>query len=939
MVVLSSSSAFFSPLWLSLPQLWRRRPRNTQGRSRRTRSQTFIMISVPNCNCSCLIYGDQWNSHEAIKQLNVASSVLISRKGRQCGGMLPNFNAKRRAICFRLGSLKELNHFVPHFGQSLSRGTSMGAINISCSLPSSFSRFSEHSNASSVLTDGREISKCCSWRKSAEPMLDGANNGFPSKLDKLLGVLDKDRGFSERDLPIEEPWVSLSSVHSNPTDGDTDASDLINRDTTVDAVESASLYSDTYQPVEEPWLLYPAAESVNADVGFNYEASTGEQSPNGKQNLITYQEHAVQFPEKRPDEELIKHLLSNISISIEILINSSLCSMQRIAVLEDGELVELLLEPVKDNVLCDSIYLGVVGKLLPQMGGAFVFIGNKHNCLMEIQHGKQPFIFPPFWSSKKKELTDKAPSSAVRDQFGAKQNEQRLSDDVEEPDDDSVAVFQDGSTSCINDEFADDEVDDIDVAEFTSKKLIQAEESITDLYVNGSCLKNEDSYSWDDIRPGTKIVVQVVKEGLGRKGPCVTPYPKLKSRFWILVTRGSNIGISKKITGTERTRLKGIAKKIAKALLPPGFGLKVRTVAEGHWEEELKKDLKGLLLTWKAIIKHAKSAALAADEGLENSVPVILHEAMGQTLSVVQDYFSHKVKRMVVDSPRIYHEVTSYLQDIAPDLCDRVELHSKKVPLFNEFKIEDEMNNLLNKRVPLPDGGSLVIEQTEGLFSIDVNGGLKMLGEGSTQEKAILDVNLAAAKQIARQLRLRDIGGIIVVDFIDMVDDANKRLVYEEVLKAVERDHSPVHVSELSKNGLMEITRKRVRPSLTFMISEECSCCQATGRVEALETSFWKIEHEIRRLLAEMGQKADPEKPMSWPKMLLRVDRYMCEYLTSGKKTRFATLCSSLKVLIILKVVRSFTRGAFELKPWTDDEGKNDKNIFDLWPRVRPTEA
>ncbi|KAL9274485.1 Ribonuclease E/G-like protein, partial [Drosera capensis] len=345
------------------------------------------------------------------------------------------------------------------------------------------------------------------------------------------------------------------------------------------------------------------------------------------------------------------------------------------------------------------------------------------------------------------------------------------------------------------------------------------------------------------------------------------------------------------------------------------------TLAVGQCKEELRTDLEGLLSTWKTIFEHAKSAA---DEGVGNSVPVILHKAMGQTLSVVQDYFSHKVRRMVVDSPGIYHEVTSYLQKNAPDLCDRVELHSKKVPLFHEFKIEDEMDNLLNKRVPLPDGGSLVIEQTEALFSIDVNGGNKMLGKGSSQEKAILDVNLAAAKQIARELRLRNIGGIIVVDFIDMVDDANKRLVYEEVLKAVERDRSPVHISELSKNGLMEITRKRVRDSLPFMISEPCSCCQATGRVEALETSFLKLEREVCRLLAEMEQRADLEKPKSWPEMLLRVDGYMDEYLNSGKKTRLDTLCSSLKVRITLEVVKIFTRGAFELKPLTHDERKND---------------
>ncbi|KAL1143488.1 hypothetical protein V6Z11_A11G163900 [Gossypium hirsutum] len=297
---------------------------------------------------------------------------------------------------------------------------------------------------------------------------------------------------------------------------------------------------------------------------------------------------------------------------------------------------------------------------------------------------------------------------------------------------------------------------------------------------------------------------------------------------------------------------------------------------------------------------------------------------MGQTLSVVQDYFNDNVNKMVVDSPRTYHEVTNYLQDIAPDLCDRVELYDKRIPLFDAFNIEEEINSILSKRVPLPNGGSLVIEQTEALVSIDVNGGHGMFGHGTSQEKATLDVNLAAAKQIARELRLRDIGGIIVVDFIDMADDSNKRLVYEEVKKAVERDRSMVKVSELSKHGLMEITRKRVRPSVTFMVSEPCTCCHGTGRVEALETSFSKIEQEIGRLLAVMKQKAHPENPKSWPRFILRVDQHMCNYLTSGKRTRLAILSSSLKVWILLKVARGFTRGAFELKPFTEE--KADKN-------------
>ncbi|XAR73714.1 Ribonuclease E, partial [Bertholletia excelsa] len=444
----------------------------------------------------------------------------------------------------------------------------------------------------------------------------------------------------------------------------------------------------------------------------------------------------------------------------------------------------------------------------------------------------------------------------------------------------------------------------------------------------------KDENKWGQVRKGTKIIVQVVKEGFGTKGPTLTAYPKLRSRFWILLTRCNSIGISKKISGVERTRLR----VIAKTLQPEGFGLTVRTVAAGHSLEELQKDLEGLLSTWKDIMGHAKSAALAADEGVEGAIPVLLHMAMGQTLSVVQDYFNEKVMSMVVDSPRTFHEVTNYLQEIAPDLCDRVELYNKRTPLFDEYNVEEEIGNILSKRIPLANGGYLVIEQTEALVSIDVNGGQCMLGQGTSQEKAILDVNLAAAKQIARELRLRDIGGIIVIDFIDMMDDANKRLVYEEIKKAVGRDRSTVKVSELSRNGLMEITRKRVRPSVTFMISEPCACCHATGRVEALETSFSRIEHEICRLLALMDQRADPENPKSWPRFILQVDRHMCNYLTSGKRTRLAVLSSTLKAWILLKVARGFTRGAFVVKPLTDEKDYKSQHQAAI-SMLRPTKV
>ncbi|XP_068636891.1 ribonuclease E/G-like protein, chloroplastic [Aristolochia californica] len=698
--------------------------------------------------------------------------------------------------------------------------------------------------------------------------------------------------------------------------------------------------SERDQPCEEPWLLH----SLLFNNFFVQNEETHEEFP-------TKDFQGIEVGH----EEETKLSCVEQPISTVILINSSVCTMQRIAVLEDEKLVELLLEPVKNTVHCGSVYLGVVTKLVPNMGGAFVDIGISRPSLMDIKTSREPFAYPPFSRRTKKPKINGSVTAELKDYVGHGSHGE---DDIL---DESLEVeFQDESEPLIHEELVGNEAEDgeisdtlmanvnsslveydegeVDVEDYFEEGVIHMEEETINEFLplevehsndsefSQAMLKDSkvfnDTNKWAKVRKGTKVIVQVVKEGLGTKGPALTAYPCLKSRFWVLSTRCDRIGVSKKITGVERTRLR----VIAKTLQPPGFGLTVRTVAANHSLEELQKDLDALLSAWKDIVEHAKSAALAADEGVDGAVPVILHRAMGQTLSVVQDYFNENVKSMVVDSPRTYYEVTTYLQDIAPDLCGRVKMYDKRIPIFDEYRIEEEINSILSKRVPLLNGGSLVIEQTEALVSIDVNGGHGMLGQGTSQEKAILDVNLAAAKQIARELRLRDIGGIIVVDFIDMVDDAHKRIIYEEMKKAVERDRSMVKVSELSRHGLMEITRKRVRPSVTFMISEPCTCCHATGRVEALETSFSKIEHEICRLLAISNQKADPKNAKSWPKFVLRVDRHMCNYLTSGKRTKLAVLSSSLKVWILLKVARGFSRGIFEVKPFMEDKANNGQS-------------
>ncbi|CAA7407803.1 unnamed protein product [Spirodela intermedia] len=733
-----------------------------------------------------------------------------------------------------------------------------------------------------------------------------------SQVASQLNTIKDLKKFPERDQPLEEPWLPEAAVASGM---DSCVPSLLSDKTVASELDS-------------PKTLSEATEKEGAEHGYK-----------------------------------LGHV--GKPVSTVILINSSVCTMQRIAILEDEKLVELLLEPVKHNVQCDSVYLGVVTKLVPHMGGAFVDIGISRPSLMEIKQNREPFAYPPFHEKVNGQEINGYVSNEVSETLDVQEHYPTYSGDtindefvdVDEQNDsiefinevleddehiDNINASSGRKTPVTNGavNYADGEIDFEDyyeekehsmeygsVADLFSLETEGANDTdLSDLFLQ-SLKENSDPYTvenkWDHVRKGTKVIVQVVKEGLGTKGPALTAYPTLRSRFWILSARCNRIGVSKKITGVERTRLR----VIAKTLQPPGFGLTVRTVASSHSLEELQKDLEGLLSTWRGIAEHAKSAALAADEGVEGAVPVLLHRAMGQTLSVVQDYFNEKVNSMVVDSPRTYHEVTSYLQEIAPNLSDRVELYNKRTPIFDEYGVEEEINSILSKKVPLVNGGSLVIEQTEALVSIDVNGGHSMLGQGTSQEKAVLDVNLAAAKQIARELRLRDIGGIIVVDFIDMIDESNKRLVYEEMKKAVERDRSIVKVSELSRHGLMEITRKRVRPSVAFMISEPCPCCHATGRVEALETSFSKIEHEICRRLALSNQKADPENAKSWPRFVLRVDRYMFNYLTSGKRTKLAVLSSSLKVWILLKVARGFTRGTFEVRPFTDDMAAEEQQV------------
>ncbi|GAA0168751.1 endoribonuclease [Lithospermum erythrorhizon] len=408
---------------------------------------------------------------------------------------------------------------------------------------------------------------------------------------------------------------------------------------------------------EEPWLLAPHDEITMPSTDPAEDPWLCQPIPQNGPTLI-------------PEED---------TVTTFILINSSICTMQRIAVLENHNLVELLLEPVKNNVLCDSVYVGVVTKLAPHMGGAFVNIGCSRPSFMDIKPKREPFVVPSFDHQVEDARERSSVFGNLGQVLGVSDNEM-APDGVDDIDEDDLEDVDDDTEINSIEYVGNDFLENVhpshgDISDYRSENLngsvivngvktgpnkhekvngyAHEQDNNLETGILNSELSSTDGNKWAHVQKGTKIIVQVMKEGLGTKGPTLTAYPKLKSRFWILIARSSTIGISKKISGVERTRLR----VIAKTLQPPGFGLTVRTVASDHSLEELQKDLEGLLSTWKTITEHARSAALASDEGVDGAVPVMLHRAMGKTLSVVQDYFTDRVKSMVVDSPRTYHEV------------------------------------------------------------------------------------------------------------------------------------------------------------------------------------------------------------------------------------------------------------------------------------------
>lgn len=364
-----------------------------------------------------------------------------------------------------------------------------------------------------------------------------------------------------------------------------------------------------------------------------------------------------------------------------------------------------------------------------------------------------------------------------------------------------------------------------------------------------------------ELKQGQDIVVQIMKEPIGTKGPRVTSEISLPGRFVVLVPNQTYIGVSRKISNfKEKKRLRQVARQV----LPKNFGLILRTQAEDKDEKIIAEDVRGLLKLWQKIDQQIK----------ETEAPAQVHKDMGMTSSIIRDLFTPDVNRVVIDSRRLLREITTYIKDVAPRLKHKIEYYRKPNPVFEQFGIEDEIRKSIESKVWLKNGAYIVIEQTEAMVSIDVNSG-KFIGR-KDHESNSLKINLEAGREIARQARLRDLGGLIVIDFIDVLQDENKNKIFQELRREFHKDRSITKIEEISRFGLVEMTRQRVRPSVLHSIHEDCPQCHGTGLVPSLNTLVSEMERWIQRYRASRGDR----------RISIRMTPEVFDYVMKGRFSR-----------------------------------------------------
>lgn len=449
----------------------------------------------------------------------------------------------------------------------------------------------------------------------------------------------------------------------------------------------------------------------------------------------------------------------------EIIINSS-AQQTRVAITEDGYLVDFFVDYPENRRMVGDIYLGKVARVLPGIRAAFIDIGMKHDAFLHFS-----------------DIGERT-----------QQFQEMLGEEVDEDDDDNGS-----NNSNQNNNY---------------RQNRDAQQSVPKLY------------------KGQDILVQITKEPVNNKGVRVTSSVSLPGRFCVLLPFDNKIGISKRISDfKERRRLRSLARSI----LPQNCGLIIRTVAKNQTEDAVRDDLNNLMKTWNTIEATVKS----------ETPPSLIHQDLSTTSSVIRDLFSSDISKVFIDSKKLYKQIKNYVQLVHPDLVDKIEPFKSSNSIFDSFKIEEQVKTLMGRKVPLPSGGYLIIEHTEAMVVIDVNSG--RYAKSKDQELNSLKTDLEASREIARQMRLRDIGGIIVIDFIDLEEDKNRKKIYDELKKEFRRDRAKVSVLPMSDFGLVQITRQRIRQNIMQAMKEVCPFCIGTGQLTKHSHMVYDLEEWLRK--------------------------------------------------------------------------------------------
>ena len=482
----------------------------------------------------------------------------------------------------------------------------------------------------------------------------------------------------------------------------------------------------------------------------------------------------------------------------QLLMNKTGDEIQ-VALVEEGRLVELIIERPESRRSIGDIYLGRVHKVVEGLKAAFVDIGQKSDGFLHFSD------------------------------VGTTNEDYRALIEDDEDDDENGGV-EDGDDAPQSGRTGDEPAAAVNIkqAARSGSKTPSADEQ--------ERAEKRQSYTQmiaGKLKPNDSILVQVIKEPISSKGSRLTSDITIAGRFMVLLPfGGGQVAVSRRVIARkERSRLK----KLVRSMLPEGFGAIIRTVAEDQEETLLKQDLEKLLAKWTQIEVQLQDAA----------PPQLIFKEDTIISSVLRDSLTSDVTEIVANSPVIYKETLTYIEWAAPEMVKNVTFYQGKLPLFEGYGIAKDVESIFSRKVWLKSGGYIIIEHTEAMVVVDVNSG--RYAAKREQEENSLKTNLEAAREVVRQLRLRDIGGIIVVDFIDMLDQKNAKKVYDSMKTELRNDRAKSNILPMSDFGIMQITRERIRPSLMQRMGDQCPACGGSGVVQARFTTINQIERWLRK--------------------------------------------------------------------------------------------